>query len=401
MNIFKILASGDGKIREPSISAFLAYLLDPKKDHGLGDSLILRILNQLVSNNEASKLADLKNITGYIQNLYPNPKYDIEVFLEQAFVIEGKSKQIVDIVILLFENSLAGKESYVKLKLEKSNEKKLKHIFLIENKIKDNSSSEEQLKSQFKAALSTLSELNLTNENIKNIISFIYISPQGDNSKNAYGKLIESQAGISSIHLAWQQDGTEDSIEGISILSMIKEILKDESIGNHDAINEQTKFLLKSFANFVENDFQSEIEEEFEGKSQKLIYNRFEELLNNHKEIFSLEIWDIVKQFQSEVSEKYSDQIDMRYTPNHIISVFTRNFEKKMFSITRRSKNTFVVQIIYKNFQLSDEKRKELEKYLSLNNLSYRVEERLYEIQPSESLKQNVSKVFDYFISII
>ena len=401
MNIFKILASGDGKIFEPSISAFLAYLLDPKKDHGLGDSLILKIMNPLVSNSEASKLADLKNSEGYIQYLYPNPRYEIEVFLEQAFVIEGKPKQIVDIVILLFENNLAGKESYVKLKLEKNNEKKLKHIFLIENKIKDISSSENQLKSQFNAALSTLNELNLTNQDIKNIISLIYISPLGDNSKKAYSELIKNQEGISSIHLAWRQDDTEDSTEGISILSMIKEILKDESTGNHDAINEQTKFLLKSFANFIENDFQSDIEEESKGRIQRKIYDRFEELLENHNDLFSTEIWDIVKQFQSDVSEKYRGQIDMRFTPNHIVSVFTKNFKKKLFSITLRSKNSFVVQIIYKNFEISDEKRKELEKYLSLNNLSYRVEERLFEIQPSESLKQNVSKIFDFFISII
>ena len=84
MNIFSILASGDGKIFELSISAFLAYLLDPKKDHGLGDSLILKIMNPLVSNSEASKLADLKNSECYIQYLYPNPRYEIEVFFRTS-----------------------------------------------------------------------------------------------------------------------------------------------------------------------------------------------------------------------------------------------------------------------------------------------------------------------------
>ena len=109
MNIFKILASGDGKIFELSISAFLAYLLDPKKDHGLGDSLILKIMNPLVSNSEASKLADLKNSEGYIQYLYPNPRYEIEVFLEQAFVIEGKPKQISKVSFLDVVNDICKK----------------------------------------------------------------------------------------------------------------------------------------------------------------------------------------------------------------------------------------------------------------------------------------------------
>ena len=36
MNIFKILSDGDGSIKEPNVSAFLAYLLDPTQSHGLG-----------------------------------------------------------------------------------------------------------------------------------------------------------------------------------------------------------------------------------------------------------------------------------------------------------------------------------------------------------------------------
>ena len=40
MNIFKILASGNGTIKEPSVSAFLGYLLNPKEDHGLGDAFL-------------------------------------------------------------------------------------------------------------------------------------------------------------------------------------------------------------------------------------------------------------------------------------------------------------------------------------------------------------------------
>ena len=40
MNIFKILSSGDGSIKEPNISAFLGYLLDPNQEHGLLKALI-------------------------------------------------------------------------------------------------------------------------------------------------------------------------------------------------------------------------------------------------------------------------------------------------------------------------------------------------------------------------
>lgn len=40
MNIFKILSDYDGKIREPSITSVLRYLLDANADHGLSSSLL-------------------------------------------------------------------------------------------------------------------------------------------------------------------------------------------------------------------------------------------------------------------------------------------------------------------------------------------------------------------------
>ena len=47
MNIFKVLADGDGSINEANISAFLSFLLNPKNDHGLNDELLKRILTLL------------------------------------------------------------------------------------------------------------------------------------------------------------------------------------------------------------------------------------------------------------------------------------------------------------------------------------------------------------------
>ena len=47
MNIFKILASGDGSINEPNISAFFAYLIDPYEGHGLGTKMLQRFLAPL------------------------------------------------------------------------------------------------------------------------------------------------------------------------------------------------------------------------------------------------------------------------------------------------------------------------------------------------------------------
>ena len=57
MNIFKILSSNDGTLKEPNVSSFLAYLLDPNEDHGLGDSLLKSILSDF----ESLKDKDLKD----------------------------------------------------------------------------------------------------------------------------------------------------------------------------------------------------------------------------------------------------------------------------------------------------------------------------------------------------
>ena len=52
MNIFKTLATGDGSINEPNISAFLGYLLNPNEDHGLRDELLKRLLKPLLKKYE-------------------------------------------------------------------------------------------------------------------------------------------------------------------------------------------------------------------------------------------------------------------------------------------------------------------------------------------------------------
>lgn len=55
MNIFKILGSGDGKIKEPSITEFLAFILDPYCDHGLGAHFLESFLKPIVFEHEQFK----------------------------------------------------------------------------------------------------------------------------------------------------------------------------------------------------------------------------------------------------------------------------------------------------------------------------------------------------------
>jgi hypothetical protein len=71
MNIFKILSSNDGTLKEPNVSSFLAYLLDPNEDHGLGDSLLKSILSDFES------LKD-KDFSDYDVEVNPEYKVDID-----------------------------------------------------------------------------------------------------------------------------------------------------------------------------------------------------------------------------------------------------------------------------------------------------------------------------------
>ena len=52
MNIFRILSSNDGAIKEPNVSSFLAYLLNPNEDHGISGMLLKPKLSGL---NEVKK----------------------------------------------------------------------------------------------------------------------------------------------------------------------------------------------------------------------------------------------------------------------------------------------------------------------------------------------------------
>ena len=139
MNIFRILAQGDGAIQEPNISAFLGYLLNPNEDHGLGSNFLESFLEQhyLRCKNDSTienKKLDWIYDEGEIIDLSTNSNYEVNVFFEQAFKGE-KKKDIVDIMLVIHRVEKEKKEQYFKNYI--LNERELKHIFLIEVKIKD------------------------------------------------------------------------------------------------------------------------------------------------------------------------------------------------------------------------------------------------------------------------
>jgi len=265
MNIFKILANGDGKINEANISAFLGYLLDPYQNHSLGYEFLHRFINKTDKLEEEYK--DFKTY-----------KYDYEILFEQAFRDVNsklKKKEIVDIVILCFENS-NGKGIETKAKNILQNKRELKYIFLIENKVNIGAKAQDQLKNQYNK---TLSELEIDNSKV---VSF-YVTPDDRSYYDEFNSFIENDK---KRHLIWifnsEKPNNKDNVyyneKTTSIYSILKDILADESKGNIEAINEYSKHTIISFMKFIENDFKSQKVEEKERKNDGTYTKRYIDL---------------------------------------------------------------------------------------------------------------------------
>ena len=124
MNIFKILSSYDGSIKEPNISSFLAYLLDLNEDHGLSDLLLKSLIHDF-KNQNSNYFAKINNdLTQFDVRI--NPEYSVFV---------GNKRRDIDIVVEIYSE----------------NKEEPLYALCIENKITDNSiqKKDSQLKEEF------------------------------------------------------------------------------------------------------------------------------------------------------------------------------------------------------------------------------------------------------------
>ena len=217
MNIFKILSSGDGSIKEPNVSAFLGYLLDPNKEHGLKDFLLRKVIEPIVSEDEPLGLL----INGNIVNLTNDSDFKIEVELEKKVIISSGNKRDIDIVISIFEKT------------------ELKFILCIENKIRASSVTKNQLNEQLEGIKKEFPETQ---------IGFIYLTPEScPKCKEEYCEFKTKHENIPATHLFWSSD----------IYDWMIDMLVEESKGEIEPIFEYSKYTIKAFMNFIQTDFQS------------------------------------------------------------------------------------------------------------------------------------------------
>lgn len=233
MNIFKILSSYDGSIKEPNISSFLAYLLDLNEDHGLSDLLLKSILGDFKRINERFfEKIKVSDLTQY--DIKINPEYS--VFL-------GNKRRDIDIVI----------EFYGENKLEPI------YTLCIENKITDASiqKNDNQLEDELEGLKKEYLENNWSTE-----IYFCFLTLEDSKkSKDEFDCFKYDK----KLLLHWKGEQ--------SIQKKILDILEQERVGEIDPISEDSKFLVKSFLAFIKTNFKSSYEEKSE-RNEKMNYGK-------------------------------------------------------------------------------------------------------------------------------
>lgn len=283
MNIFKILSQHDGSINEPNVSSFLAYLLDPKEDHGLSSLLLQSILEEYhkQDGNFFKELLYNKSI----RDLSNHSEYSIEIRPELlVFTKQGKRRDI-DILIEI-----------------KDKDDKLINSICIENKIKSESINkrDNQLEEELDGLKQYYSERGI---DVNSKMLFIYLTPRIDEkATEAYSKLEFSN----KMHLAWDKND-------VSIFNMINDVFSKESRGKIDPINNQASYLIKSFQSFIRTGFVSYVQEK-KAKAEKKTYGKpiiehISEFLSKYSYDEEIQLRKLKEDFSKYILEKTNTPI--------------------------------------------------------------------------------------------
>ncbi len=410
MNIFKILASGDGNIDEANVSAFLGYLLDPYGDHGLGDELLRRLLEEFISSENAGELpSQLLNDASYsegseIVDLSQGSTFEVEVLLEQAFKNQStEKKQIVDIVLLIYKRERQKKETIAREILSKNVKRELIQIFLIENKIKTSSAKEIQPISQYENTLGTIQKFDIgkSNEEIKKLISYLYITPDSKETKEIFKAFQDRFPNVSKLHIFWNSISDRNEKLNSSILEILKELVLDSQKADIEGIPSETLYLLKSFINFIDSGFRSRIEEKRSGKMVRDTTSDFQQFREEKRNLLSETMSEYLSSFHNYLRVNFQNLLQ-RHSKTHLISIFYKGSDNegntKFFSISKKGKN-FKVEILINNFPTFIDKTKEFEKYLNKENFIFdksNLKYFIYNKPENEITIEKLSKLFTF-----
>jgi len=215
MNIFSALSTGKSRLHETSMSAMLAYFLNPDQDHGLGRIFLNKFL----------KLADENGIyTKYIDT-----GFKVEIDLEVQYYSSKENKR---------------NDIDVQIKILDPNNREV-HRILIENKIKIGAANSEQLQTYYQTILEKSSQNDDNFELTEDDLSVIFLTPESNNKT-----LAEEYSQLETSNKVWIRWNNNDG-SNQTIVSLIKEILELEQSAQISPINEYMRHTFKAFAYYI------------------------------------------------------------------------------------------------------------------------------------------------------
>lgn len=348
MNIFKVLSSNDGTINEPNVSSFLAYLLDPTENHGLGSVFLELFLKRLVQLHPEN-YKDIMYI-GDVRDLSRNSNIEVRVEAEVKLPIldDGIKRKTrdIDILIELFD---------------KTTPQKLLHVFAIENKINEGAivKGNRQLNDEVVGLLNYY-------ENDRTAISFIYLTPSySSRALEEFEQLQhfinEQKYAIPAYHITWGIEKAEENNTAISTL--IAQLLQEEAIGKIEPMYDYTKHTLKSFVSFIYSSFKSYQEEKIISR-QKTDYGQ--PFIKYVQDFYNAVEFDVDIQ-HNELKQWVTERI-LKESGHHVKEA---NFDKS-YIVNYPSRQHYSVNSPYKNeknlFYFPDETNRMTFRKLDISN---------------------------------
>lgn len=294
--------------------------------------------------------------------------FDFHVYTEQEFKDQHNyksSKRIIDIAIACFNRTNESTNSSNKFNYTLHNNRFLKHVFLIENKIRISSAKNDknQLVETYHNFLSSLKNRRLQ---LNTNTTFIFVTPPDKNKSTQ--PLIDALAKVNVnkpfqlAHLKWSPELGDSTIneenghtiQTDSISDIIRDLIRNESAGEIDPLNEYTKHTLKAFVSFIENNFSAKKSI----KGQKMVdrnvfpsFDQFEKFASDIGLNSLTELRQVYK-FLSFKKEAELGLLKFQHSKTHPISVFlktrdtNRELGVKVMQLSRYSTRRYTISIM-------------------------------------------------------